>query len=295
MADMDNTKGEHEPDSASVLVEVEGDPAAAELRADEDSPDDKIKILQDRLDAERRARAEAEARAREAAQHANQAYSRAEDSDMHVVNTAISTVRGENDTLTDKYAEAIEAGDYQAAAKIQRAISQNEAKLLQLENGKAAMEARPRQQAMIDPGPSDPVERFASQLSPRSADWVRNNPQYVTDPRLNQKMIAAHNMAVADGYAPDTEDYFGYVEDALKINRRTARSESDDGGSPMSAAAKPMSRQAPPPAAPASREAPSRNTMRLSAMEADIARSLGMKPEEYAKNKLLLRKEGRLN
>ena len=63
----------------------------------------------------------------------------------------------------------------------------------------------------------------------------------------------------------------------------------------MSAASKPMARQAPPPAAPASRETSGRNTVRLSAMEADIARSLGMKPEEYAKNKLLLRKEGRLN
>jgi phage I-like protein len=33
--------------------------------------------------------------------------------------------------------------------------------------------------------------------------------------------------------------------------------------------------------------------MRLTAAEADTARSLGMTPEEYAKNKALLQKEGR--
>lgn len=283
-------------DDEKLIVEVEGEEKDAEIEAPDDaSPSDKIKLLKEQLDRERRARQEAEMLARQAAEQANAAYSRADDSDMHVVNTAIATVQSENEVLTDKYAEAIEAGDYQAAAKIQRTISQNEAKLLQLENGRAAMQSRPRQPVVQVPQQSDPVERFAAQLSPRSADWVRRNPQCVTDPRLNQKMIAAHNLAVADGYEPDSDDYFGYIEDTLRINsgRQPRRADADE-GSPLSSASKP-SRSAPPPAAPASREPTSRNQMRLTAAEAETARSLGMSPEDYAKNKLLLRREGRMH
>ena len=263
-------------DDEGLVVKVEGAEDAPEEAVEDDvSPSDKIKLLKEQLDRERRARSEAEMLARQAAEQANAAYSRADDSDLHVVNTAIATVQTENEVLTDKYAEAIEAGDYQAAAKIQRTISQNEAKLLQLENGRAAMQSRPRQPVVQVPQQSDPVERFAAQLSPRSADWVRRNPQCVTDPRLNQKMIAAHNLAVADGYEPDSDDYFSYIEDTLRINnsRQPRRAEADE-GSPLSSASKP-SRSAPPPAAPASREPTNRNQVRLTQAEIQTVRDFG--------------------
>lgn len=258
----------------------------------QDPNEQKFKKLQKKLEKERQARLEAEERARLVSQELNNAYSRAENSDLDVVTSAINTISRDNEILTEKLAESMAGGDYQAAAQIQRAISNNEAKLLQLENGKAAMLAKPKQAPQIS---SDPVEQFASQLSARSADWVRKHPQCVTDPRLQQKMIAAHNLAVADGYQPDTDDYFGYIEDTLKLNQRKERQVQDEEESPLSSASKPSQRQAPPPAAPNRDGGGRSNVVTLTALEAETAREMGMTPEEYARNKILLKKEGRMH
>jgi len=186
------------------------------------------------------------------------------------------------------------AGDFTAAAEAQEQMSANSAKLLQLEQGKIALENAPKQQVMQPVRPADPVEALAAQLSPRSAAWVRANPQFARDSRLYAKMIAAHNLAVADGISPDTDEYFETVESTLKMTRNPAP--SDD---PMSAAAQPVSRRTPPPAAPVSRSGSTPgtrpNVVRLTSAEREMAQMMGMTEQEYAKNKLALQREGKLN
>lgn len=280
----------------TVDVIVEPDPATAQsgaASADEEDVQSQLKQLQQNLEAERRARKDAEGRARDAAEHANKAYSEAEDSNFQLVVNAIDTVRRDNEMLKSHYKEAMSVGDYDRAAEIQESMGSNSAKLLQLENGKAAMEARPRQQQI--PTYADPVEDFASRLSPRSADWIRRNPQFVTDSRLQQKMIAAHNLVVADGYRPDTDEYFEAVEETLKTRRQPQQETAASTDSPMSSAAKPAPRAA-PPAAPVNRTSSQRaNTVRLSAAEAETAKMFGMTDQEYAKHKLALQREGKMN
>ena len=277
------------------IVEVigENDPIPAET-ADEDGDDveSQLKKLKKKLEDEQRARREAEERALRAQQQAYSAYNEVEDTNLHLVTTAIETVKRDNDILKAQYSEAMSAGDYDRAAELQESMASNVAKLQQLESGKLAMQTRPK---VAPPVASDPVEQFASQLSPRSADWVRRNPQCVTDPRLMQKMVAAHNLAVADGYQPDSDDYFGFIEDTLRLNRRQQRPVEAEQESPLSSASKPVARQAPPPPAPANRNGSSRpNVVRLSPAEAQAARDMGMTDQEYALNKLALQKAGRL-
>ena len=170
-------------------------------------------------------------------------------------------------------------------------MSANEAKLLQLNNGREAMESAPRPPEPQLP-PSDQVEDFASRLSPRSADWVRKHPEFVRDPRLNSKMIAAHNLAVADGIPPDTDDYFTAIEETLKIGSRNVQTDTDD----QHAAKVVRRRDAAPAAAPANRgnQSTSSNVVRLSAAQREMAEVMGMKPEEYAKNMVALKKEGKI-
>lgn len=174
----------------------------------------------------------------------------------------------------------------------------NSAKLMELERGRAHMENAPKIAPPPPPRMEDPVEALASQLSPRSADWVRRNPQCVTDQRMFQKMIAAHNLAIADGYTPDSDDYFGMIEDTLKINRRAAV-EADNDDDPMAGAAKVTQRRSSPPAAPVSRNGNGTgsrtNSVRLTSAEKEMARDIGMTEEDYARNKIRLQKEGRLN
>lgn len=278
----------------TVDVVVEPDPAVSRAGGGEDDDvQSQLKQLQQNLETERRARKEAEVRARDAAQHANKAYSEVEDTNFQLVVNAIDTVRRENDILRSHYKEAMSVGDYDRVAEIQESMGSNSAKLLQLENGKAAMEARPRQQQV--PTYADPVEDFASRLSNRSAEWIRRNPQFVTDSRLQQKMIAAHNLAVADGYRPDSDEYFEYVEDTLKTRRQPQQETAVNTDSPMSSASKPAPRAA-PPAAPVNRSSSQRaNTVRLSSAEAETAKMFGMTDQEYAKHKLALQREGKMN
>lgn len=253
-------------------------------------PEDGIADLKRQLDEERARRADAERRAAEAAQQAHAARLDKEDTDIQLVSNAIDTLDRETDILKANYAHAMQTGDFRRAAEIQEEMSDNSAKLLQLRNGLEAMKAKPKAPPP-QAAPANPVEAFASRLTPRSADWVRAHPEFVTDPSKNRKMIAAHELAVADGLTPDTDAYFTAIEETLRIKPQAKVVEEEA----TSSAAKVVSRRdAAPAAAPVSRGTSSRNVVRLTAAEREMAEMMGMKPEDYAKNKLALQKEGKL-
>jgi hypothetical protein len=284
-------------------LDLGDDPKPAEdiivERSEEKTPaadpvEDTLEALKQQLEEERKARQEAQRRASEAEQSAYAAQGEVQDTSLHLVSNAIDTVRQNNNILKANYREAMSSGDYDTAADIQAEMSANAAKLLQLEQGKQALENQPRQPAP-KPYEADPVEALASQLSPRSADWVRRNPQYATDPRLYQKMIAAHNLAMADDIPADSDDYFEAIEDTLRMRRQDNSRDYDA----MADAAKPTQRRSAPPAAPVSRSGggggSKPNRVTLSAAEREMASMMGMTPEEYGRNKLTLQKEGKLN
>lgn len=284
-----------EDDKNEPIVEISDGNTRNSAENSDNNADDvqsQLAALKKKLEDEQRARKDAEERALRAQQQAYSAYNEVEDTNLHLVTTAIETVKRDNDILKAQYSEAMSSGEYDRAAEIQETLAGNVAKLERLESGKLAMQTRPK---AAPPQASDPVEQFASQLSSRSAEWIRKNPQCVTDPRLMQKMVAAHNLAVADGYQPDSDDYFGFIEDTLRLNRREQRQVQAEEDSPLSSASKPVARQAPPPPAPANRNGSMRkNVVTLSPAEAQAARDMGMTDQEYALNKLALQKAGRL-
>lgn len=250
-----------------------------------------ILSLRDQLAAEKAGRKAAEQKLHQAAREIHHARGEVEETNLQLVVSAIDTVNRDIELLSQAHTYALQSGDFDRATKIQREMSANEAKLLQLTNGREAMESAPRPPEPQLP-PSDTVEDFASRLSPRSADWVRKHPEFVRDPRLNAKMIAAHNLAVADGIPTDTDDYFASIEETLKIGSRTVQTDTDD----QHAAKVVRRRDAAPAAAPANRggQSASSNVVRLSAAQREMAEMMGMKPEEYAKNMVALKKEGKI-
>jgi hypothetical protein len=243
--------GVTDPPAEEPAIEVakaEEAPAPQEM-----APEIGIRELKFQLEQEKLARAEADKRAREAAQREFEAKNEVNNTNLTLIQNAISNVKQENDYLKANYRDAMSVGNYDQAAEIQQRMADNSAKLLQLENGKTAMETQVQQSVPQYQQPIDPVEALASQLSPRSASWIRKNPQFATDQRLFQKMIAAHNLAMADGYAPDSDDYFNVIEDTLKVSRAApVYVEQDD---PTYEAAKVVQRRTAPPAAPVSRSA----------------------------------------
>lgn len=295
-------KLEPENQEPEISVETENAPEAKATEAKggtpEITPDDGIKELKARLEQEQIARAEAEKRARELQHQAHKAQNEVQDSNLQLIKSAIDSVQRTAQMLKHQYASALQSGAFDKAAELQEQISINSAKLLQLDNGRIALEnqlANPPP----PPEPADPVEQVAAQLSPRSAAWVRNHPQCITDKRLYQKMVGAHNIAVADGYSPDSDEYFEFIEQQMGFRKPAAATTEVEVDEPLSSASAPMQKRSAPPPAPSSRTASSsnsgRNVVRLTAEEREFAQMLGMSPEEYGKNKLALKREGKLN
>lgn len=292
MSDIENKPEDDKIDDAEA-VKASDEPEKEEIEAVE--PEDGIQELKLKLEQERMARIEAEKQAKAAYNTVAEARNEVQDTNLQLVKNAIDTVKRNNDLLKYGYSEALSVGDYTKAAEIQESLSMNSAKLMELERGRAHMESAPKVTPQEPVRRSDPVEELASQLSPRSADWVRRNPQCVTDPRMYQKMVAAHNLAVADGLQPDTDDYFATIEDTLRIRSRAPVEQDDDA---MASAAKVTQRRYAPPAAPVSRGGGGTgsrpNGIILSKDEKEHAAVMGMTEKAYYDNKMLLKKEGRM-
>jgi len=272
-------------ETPDVVVETEAKPVI--------SAEDGVEELRRRLEVERKGREEAEYRAHQATSQAQQARSEVDSSNLQLVRTAIDTMKREGDILKGNYKQAMAVGDYDSAAEYQEAMADARAKLLQLENGMSAMEAQSRQPVQ-QVQHADPVEQLASQLSAPSAAWVRAHPEYARTPRLTQKMIAAHNLVTADGIASDTPEYFASVEKVLGIGAPVVEQESA-----LSSASAPAQRRSAPAAAPVSRSGTASgtrpNVVRLSSEEREMASMMGMSPEDYARNKIALKREGKLH
>ncbi len=265
------------------------------------TPEEGLEKLQKQLAEEKAARQAAEARANEAAQAEAKARTDVQTTQLDLVKGAIEQVTQANDALESKYADALAAQDWAGAAKAQREMANNAAKLTQLEAGKTALEKAPK---IVPRAPADPVEQFCAQLSAPSATWVRAHPEFVRDGHKNRQMIAAHEIAIARGHKADTPEYFQSIEKTLDLTPAVARTEStktEQDEDPMAEAAKPVNggRSAAPAAAPVSRggngTGSRSNVVKLTAAEVEMASNMGMSPEEYARNKILLKKEGKLS
>jgi len=290
---LDPIEAKTEPDDIQV-VKAEDVPEKPKKKQKEDiSAEDGIQELRAKLEQERQGRIEAEKRAQEATNREFRAKNEVEDTNLHLVTNAIESVRRQNEALKANYREAMSIGDYDRVADIQEAMSTNSAKLLQLENGKTAMEQKPKQ-APPKPQYKDHVDALAAQVTPASAAWLRENRDHLGNQKTIDKMFRAHADALDDGIIPDTRDYFDYIEGRLGINK------SDDGYyDATEPAAKPIQRRQSPASAPVSRSgsAPGTrpNVVRLGAAEREMASMMGMTDQEYARNKLALQKEGKLN
>lgn len=263
---------------------------AAEPPAGEDL-EEGLKKLQSQLDDERSRRIAAERDAAESRQLEVNARSQSQNDQLNLLTTGIENAKAVGAQLRNEYAEAAAAGDWAKAAEVQEAMAENSGKKIQMESAKKIMEKRgkpePRQ-------PSDPVESFVSTMTPKSAEWVRSHPEFVHDPKLTRKMLRAHEDALDEGLRADTPEYFKSVEMTLGISKR----DEPEGEEPTSAAAAPA-RKAAPAAAPVSRSGSGAGerpgTVRLTPEEVEVAKMNGLTPEEYAKNKLDLKRDKRIN
>lgn len=281
---------------AAPDIDVEKDdaqPAKVEKKAV--TPEEGLEKLKKQLEEERSGRLAAEQRANDASRGEAAARGEVQTSQLDLVKGAIERLTESSDTLEGQYADAMAAQDFKAAAKLQRQMGDNSAKLIQLEAGKKALEAAPKP---VPRAPVDPLEQFVGQLSPASATWVRAHPEFVRDSHKNRQMIAAHELALARGIKVDTPEYFASVEKTLDLSA-PAVAKVDPEPDATADAAQATGGRAAPAAAPVSRSNGAHgnrpNVVKLTPQEVEMAGIMNMSVEEYARNKVALKKEGKLS
>jgi hypothetical protein len=256
--------------------------------------EDAIAELRSRLEEEQRARRDAEKRAREFESVSVKAQGEVQETNMHLITGAIDSLKRDTVMLKANYKNALSSGNYEQAAEIQEQMSTNANKLMRLEDGKSELEKQPKPEIREMPRSVDPVDDFVSRLSPASARWVKAHPECVTNPGLNEMMIAAHTIAMRKNIPVDSAEYFQYIESTLGYDTESSKESTE----PVQSAS--GGRQAAPSPAPVSRAASTTgasrpNVVRLNEAEREIADMLGMEYKDYARNKMDLQKAGRLN
>ena len=259
---------------------------------------DDIDELRRNLEAERAARAAAERRAEEATSRATSAESTAFGSQMAVIQGALDTIAANRDTLKKQIAAAMAEGDFDKATDLTDQMTTLAAQKIELDKGKAALEAQGRVASRSTPA-SDLVESYVKNLQPRAAEWIRAHPEYVTDKRKNDAMLAQHYGALAAGHTEGSDEYFGFIEQKLNMrgNGHAAAAEptSAPRPEPTAHAAQVVQRrdEVQPSPAPTSRGGSPRR-ITLSKSEQEAADISGVSYEEYAKLRETERKAGTL-
>lgn len=301
-------EGGGQQQTAPAEVVVTPEPASKTPVVGVEQLQSQIKALENREQAALRERANQERIAREnaaalAAAQEEIARTRGENVDARRANidTSIIAAQSAADIARRDYQLALESGDFAKAGEANWKLNQAAAQVALLEEKKnqfAEDANRPKSHegAVRQPPQrvTNEVDAYIETKSPRTQSWLREHPECVTDPRMNNKTVGAHYEALAEGYSPDTEGYFLFIDRKLGFAGSIAESEPEREA--VEAAPARKANKAAPPAAPVSRDpqrgerSPSR--MYLTRGEQEVAEALGITPSEYARRKQAMEKQG---
>lgn len=279
-------------DAAPVVADditVDAAPAAEDWKAQFEAAQRKTQEAETaRKEAERISAARADEIERIKGE-STRAKTQAVSAEMMAIDNALANTEHEKADARAAYKTAMEAGDYEAAALAQEAISTVAVKAQRIKEGKAEIERRVEAAKTQE----DPIEQYVKPLSPRAADWVRRHPEVVRDSAKNAILVRSHHRAVGNDIAPDTDEYFKFMEQEMGYAAKDVAADADDDRDADIVPARSQSA----PAAPVSRGGTTQasqarpNTVRLSAQEREIAAACGMTDAEYAKNKMAIARE----
>jgi len=278
----DISKVENDPEVIVIEDNASSDSEDGSKKKDVD-PAAALEKLKRKLKQEKDRANEAESRARAAIAQASSASNEMDDTHLHLVGNAISTIKRDQDILKMNYRDSMASGDYDRVAEIQEAMSTNAAKLLQLENGFNDMKNKPKQ---VVPPPQQKdftVEDLITRVTPKSAEWLKEHQDDLGDARSLRIMGRAHDDAVDMGIKAESKEYFKFIEKRLGIG--SPSEPVDDDTEVFSEAAKPMQRRQSPPAAPVTRSGNGSgqrpNEIRLTREQVEYAKISGLTPKEY--------------
>jgi hypothetical protein len=192
---------------------------AAQYKALEATAEQRKKEIED----ERRRRAAAERETARARMDADAARSQVATSNLETISTALASANAEVEAAKREIVRAGQEGDYEAQGAAYERLAAAKALSLRYDEAKADLESRRPDTTRHTPErvaepKQDPVEAYISNRTERTASWLREHTDYITDSRKNSKLTAAHYDATGEGLQPDTDEYFQHVERFLGLS-----------------------------------------------------------------------------
>lgn len=187
----------------------------------------------------------------------------------------------ELDSARDSLEKAYESGDPKAIAKAQELLMDAKDKLREyqkfkptpLQDDEFSVQAQQRLQQ------TQPVSR-----DDKAETWRERNSWFGSDEEMTSLALGTHEKLVKAGYDPRSDDYYRQID--LTMRKRFPEHFEDE--APQTTKQEnPVIRKSPTVVAPVTRSTAPRQ-VRLTSSEAAIAKSLGLTPEAYAREKMKL-------
>lgn len=248
---------------------------------------------QRQLEAERAARLAAERATQEARTSTTQYQQQELEARYQSIINGLGQAREAMDNLTREKTQLTEAGKFAEAAAVDAKMAKVGARLVQYEDAQTEHERYVQNLANTPPSPPPPPpqpsqaeqqQAFLNRLPQKSADWIRNHPQYFSDKGFRDKVnAAAQYIENIKGLNHNSDGYFEQLEIDVGLRQPAAR--------PTAQSQPPQdSRRSAMPAAPPTRTAPGSNQTKsptrieLSPEQREFARAT-MTPELCGKDK----------
>ena len=264
------------------------------------------KAAKETAESERQLRLAAEQRERERTQEATRYRSDMQSTELQRVGELIESADRQREMAVREHARALEAGEWEKASNALSVMTEASSNKTLLMRDKAILSSRLPDpvQGRVETAQPDPVEMMISSATPATQQFLRQHRELIVRdhngrPVLDNKVLAAHYQAAADGIRADTPEYFQFIESRLKP-------ESGDSGDTASPSPPPQRRTA-PVAAPVSREAinmngkPTTQRIQLTKDEVEAAHMFGDPKKtqrereiDYWNSKKALETEGKL-
>ena len=166
----------------------------------------------------------AQERERQAAERLQSVYQDKSVLEFSNVSNALETAQLRGEQLQAEHARALEVGDYTKSSQLQMEMSRIATRIETLENGKAQLEQN-RNQQLLQPAQqprqmseAERIEADLSRFDARAVTWIKKHtdasgmPKYYTDPQFQARVIGAANLALGNGMAENSPEYFDFVE-----------------------------------------------------------------------------------
>jgi hypothetical protein len=198
-------------------------------------------------------------------------------SEEALVNSLKTRSTSEIEKAKSDYRQAYEAGDTDKLLEAQESLNAAFADKTYVENYVPTMNRQVQQQngQQIPQQPQQPQVQ-EPQLDPKAIEYIRNNDWFEREGNEDMTALAygMHAKLVRQGIDPvrDSEKYYGEIDNAVKnrFPERFPESNTATAQTPSTVVA------------PANRSGTKQRTVQLTRTQVDLARRLGLTPEQYA-------------